>query len=98
MGRVFAIELEGPVYTCKKCHTHLGVPNDVISKNGPYEYEFTRLFNTFLAERTSNDGYKGILCVCCSSEIGNYGVSDPNSYWVMRDELHGPEGSDDDEV
>ncbi|KAF2599181.1 hypothetical protein F2Q68_00011807 [Brassica cretica] len=91
MGRVFVIELEGPVYTCKKCHTHLALPSDIISKNGRHEYEFSRLFNTFLAERTVKD----IFCVVCSNEIGIYGVTDPNSYWVMRGELHGPEGSDD---
>ncbi|CAN6802157.1 unnamed protein product [Brassica oleracea] len=69
MGRVFVIELEGPVYTCKKCHTHLALPSDIISKvidNGRHEYEFSRLFNTFLAERTVKD----IFCVVCFNEIG----------------------------
>ncbi|XP_033140779.1 protein yippee-like At3g08990 [Brassica rapa] len=119
MGRVFVIELEGAVYTCKKCHTHLALPSDIISKvidvfshlhlifnltlhfdmplmfsfqNGRHEYEFSKLFNTFLAERT----VKEIFCVVCSNEIGIYGVTDPNTYWVMRAELHGPEGSDDE--
>ncbi|XP_018438666.1 protein yippee-like At3g55890 [Raphanus sativus] len=96
MGRVFVIELEGPVYTCTKCHTHLGLPNDIIAKNGRHEYNFTRLFNTFLVESTSNSAFPDICCVGCSKNMGIYSVSDPNSYWVMRGELHGPEGSDDE--
>ncbi|XP_033141200.1 uncharacterized protein LOC103854170 [Brassica rapa] len=58
MGRMFEIELEGPFYTCIKCHTHLGLPNDIISKE--------------------IDQVTG------------------GSYWVLRNELHGPEGSDDE--
>ncbi|XP_048627539.1 protein yippee-like At3g08990 isoform X1 [Brassica napus] len=99
MGRMFEIELEGPFYTCIKCHTHLGLPNDIISKEidqfGRYEYEFTRLFNTFLGERPFNSAVKDIFCVGCSNIIGIYGVTG-GSYWVLRNELHGPEGSDDE--
>uniref|UniRef100_A0A0D3AWH0 Putative gamma-glutamylcyclotransferase n=1 Tax=Brassica oleracea var. oleracea TaxID=109376 RepID=A0A0D3AWH0_BRAOL len=86
MGRMFEIELEGPFYTCIKCHTHLGVPSDIISKeigqDGRYEYEFTRLFNTFLAERPFNSAVKDIFCVGCSNIIGIYGVTG-GSYWVL---------------
>ncbi|KAF8094873.1 hypothetical protein N665_0351s0040 [Sinapis alba] len=98
MGRPFGIELEGPVYTCKECQTHLAVPSDITSKeieNGYFIYVFSRLYNTIiLAEAT--DDFHDIFCVGCSNDIGIYGVSDPNSYRVLRSELHGPEGSDDE--
>ncbi|CAN7045009.1 unnamed protein product [Brassica rapa subsp. trilocularis] len=53
MGRVFVIELEGPAYTCIECHTHIGVPSDIISKeieevfdihDNDIIYDFSRLF------------------------------------------------------
>ncbi|KAL0827897.1 hypothetical protein Bca101_051575 [Brassica carinata] len=134
MGRVFVIELEGPAYTCIECHTHIGVPSDIISKeieevfdihDNDIIYDFSRLFNTFLAENTFYSALQMIsslrMVVTNMSSLDssihfwlkerskisfvsfvpmrsafNYGVTDPNSYWVMRGELHGPEGSDDE--
>ncbi|KAK9010118.1 hypothetical protein V6N11_036633 [Hibiscus sabdariffa] len=32
MGKVFMITLEGSVYSCKHCHTHLALLDDIISK------------------------------------------------------------------
>ncbi|CAH8327244.1 unnamed protein product [Eruca vesicaria subsp. sativa] len=97
MGRVFAIELEGPVYTCLECNTHLGVPSDIISKEVEvFTYVFSRLFNTFLVEKTSNPALQDIFCVGCFNDVGTYGVSGPNSCRVFRNLVHGPEGSDDE--
>ncbi|KAJ4870354.1 Protein yippee-like [Raphanus sativus] len=100
MGRVFVIELEGAVYTCKECHTHLGLPNDIITKKIQatlITYNFSRLFNTFLAERKSKPALQDIFCVGCANLIGMYRVSDKwGPYWLLRRELHGPEGSDDE--
>ncbi|CAN6857998.1 unnamed protein product [Brassica oleracea] len=92
MGRVFVIELEGPAYTCIECHTHIGVPSDIISKeieevfdihDNDIIYDFSRLFNTFLAENTFYSALHSIFCVGCANIIGIYNVTDPNSYWVM---------------
>ncbi|KAK6231244.1 hypothetical protein SCA6_001317 [Theobroma cacao] len=33
MGRLFVITLEGSVYSCKHCQTHLALLDDIISKN-----------------------------------------------------------------
>ncbi|KAH0899732.1 hypothetical protein HID58_049300, partial [Brassica napus] len=99
MGRAFGIELEGAVYTCKWCDTHLGVPSDIISKeteDGCLVYVFSRLYNTIILAEATGD-FHDIFCVGCSNDIGIYGVSDPNSFRVLRSELHGPEGSDDEE-
>ncbi|XP_013619905.1 PREDICTED: protein yippee-like At3g55890 isoform X1 [Brassica oleracea var. oleracea] len=133
MGRAFGIELEGAVYTCKWCDTHLGVPSDIISKeteDGCLVYVFSRLYNTIILAEATGD-FHDIFCVGCSNDIGIYGVrketpprlrfhqsklnsstlyvcslilyvvsfsqvSDPNSFRVLRSELHGPEGSDDE--
>jgi len=32
MGRLFLMHLDGNVYSCKHCKTHLGVAGDIISK------------------------------------------------------------------
>ncbi|CAG7895476.1 unnamed protein product [Brassica rapa] len=98
MGRAFGIELEGAVYTCKWCETHLGVQSDIISKeteDGCLVYVFSRLYNTIILAEATGD-FHDIFCVGCSNDIGIYGVSDPNSFRVLRSELHGPEGSDDE--
>lgn len=44
MGRVFVVTLEGNIYSCKHCGTHLALTEDVISK------VFSPLFFTFLAD------------------------------------------------
>ncbi|MBA0615892.1 hypothetical protein Godav_015997 [Gossypium davidsonii] len=33
MGRLFVITLEGSVYSCNHCHTHLALLDDIISKS-----------------------------------------------------------------
>ncbi|KAK6135803.1 hypothetical protein DH2020_010372 [Rehmannia glutinosa] len=33
MGRVFEVTLEGLIYSCKHCGTHLALSDDVVSKN-----------------------------------------------------------------
>jgi hypothetical protein len=35
MGRLFLMHLEGNVYSCKHCKTHLGLAGDIISKVRP---------------------------------------------------------------
>ncbi|KAG5411841.1 hypothetical protein IGI04_008160, partial [Brassica rapa subsp. trilocularis] len=110
MGRVFVIELEGPAYTCIECHTHIGVPSDIISKeieevfdihDNDIIYDFSRLFNTFPAENTFYSALQNIFCVGCANIIGIHNISQvdeggPTTYWAMRKILHGPEGSDDE--
>lgn len=32
MGRVFLIHLEGKIYSCKHCRTHLALCDDVVSR------------------------------------------------------------------
>lgn len=32
MGRIFVINLEGRIYRCKHCHTHLALSDDIMSK------------------------------------------------------------------
>ncbi|KAL0692537.1 hypothetical protein Bca4012_059717 [Brassica carinata] len=84
MGRVFVIELEGPVYTCIECHTHIGVASDIISKeieevfdihDNDIIYDFSRLFNTFLAENTFYSALQNIFCVGCANLMGIYNIS-----------------------
>ncbi|KAL2930987.1 hypothetical protein RDABS01_036397 [Bienertia sinuspersici] len=32
MGRLFMVNLEGKIYSCKHCRTHLALSEDVVSK------------------------------------------------------------------
>lgn len=32
MGRLFLVSLEGKIYSCKHCHTHLALSDDILSK------------------------------------------------------------------
>ncbi|BAS85898.1 Os03g0698500 [Oryza sativa Japonica Group] len=50
MGRLFVMHLEGKVYSCKHCHTHLGLSSDIISK--------VRLFSPLLSSSSR-------CCCCC---------------------------------
>ncbi|KAL0692538.1 hypothetical protein Bca4012_059718 [Brassica carinata] len=101
MGRPFGIELEGPVYTCKWCHTHLGLACDLISKEikpeeGYVAYVFSRLFNTIILTEATSNNFHDVYCVGCGNDIGFYSAVDEGGpYRVLRGELHGPEGSDD---
>ncbi|KAG2301453.1 hypothetical protein Bca52824_030104 [Brassica carinata] len=79
MGRPFGIELEGPVYTCKWCHTHLGLASDLISKEikpeeGYVAYVFSRLFNTIILTEATSNNFHDVYCVGCGNDIGFYSV------------------------
>jgi hypothetical protein len=45
MGRLFVMHLEGKVYSCKHCHTHLGLSSDIISKSFHCKHGKAYLFN-----------------------------------------------------
>lgn len=36
MGKLFLIELEGKIYSCKHCGTHFALADDIISKVSPF--------------------------------------------------------------
>ncbi|KAL8470391.1 hypothetical protein ACS0TY_033027 [Phlomoides rotata] len=33
MGRIFEVTLEGKIYSCKHCGTHLALTDDIVSKS-----------------------------------------------------------------
>ncbi|GJM96289.1 hypothetical protein PR202_ga13110 [Eleusine coracana subsp. coracana] len=45
MGRLFLMHLEGNVYSCKHCKTHLGLAGDIISKAFHCKHGKAYLFN-----------------------------------------------------
>ncbi|EPS69006.1 hypothetical protein M569_05769, partial [Genlisea aurea] len=80
MGRVFAISLEGKIYSCKHCGTHLALTDDIISKNFHSRhgkaYLFNRVVNVSLGEKeervmmTGSHVVADIFCVKCGSVVG----------------------------
>jgi len=40
MGRLFVVHLEGKIYTCRHCRTHLALSEDVISKVSAFPFVF----------------------------------------------------------
>ncbi|GMI96444.1 hypothetical protein like AT2G40110 [Hibiscus trionum] len=80
MGRVFMITLEGSVYSCKHCHTHLALFEDIISKSFHCRhgkaYLFDKVVNISVGEKEDRMMMTGmhtvvdIFCVGCGSIVG----------------------------
>ncbi|KAH9702455.1 protein yippee-like [Citrus sinensis] len=66
MGRLFVVNLEGKIYSCKHCRTHLALCEDVVSKvvNVSVGEKEERLMMTGM--HTVAD----IFCVGCGSIVG----------------------------
>ncbi|XP_047173047.1 protein yippee isoform X1 [Vigna umbellata] len=45
MGRLFVVNLEGKIYSCKHCHTHLALYDDIYSKTFHCRHGKAYLFN-----------------------------------------------------
>ncbi|GMI71414.1 hypothetical protein like AT2G40110 [Hibiscus trionum] len=80
MGRVFRITLEGNVYSCKHCLTHLALLDDIISKSFHCRhgkaYLFDKVVNISVGEKEDRMMMTGmhtvvdIFCVGCGSIVG----------------------------
>ncbi|KAG9138794.1 hypothetical protein Leryth_007432 [Lithospermum erythrorhizon] len=80
MGRIFALTLEGRIYSCKHCGTHLALTDDIVSKsfhskNGK-AYLFKKVVNVTTSEKEDRMMITGmhtvvdIFCVRCGSIVG----------------------------
>ncbi|CAJ2644037.1 unnamed protein product [Trifolium pratense] len=80
MGRLFLINLEGRIYTCKFCRTHLALYEDIVSKTFHSRhgkaYLFNKVVNVSLGETEERPMMTGlhtvadIYCVGCGSIVG----------------------------
>ncbi|KAH6804334.1 Yippee family putative zinc-binding protein [Perilla frutescens var. frutescens] len=80
MGRVFVVSLEGKIYSCKYCGTHLALSDDIVSKSFQSRhgkaYLFNKVVNVTLGEREERIMMTGahtvadIFCVQCGSVVG----------------------------
>ncbi|KAB2007030.1 hypothetical protein ERO13_A11G329400v2 [Gossypium hirsutum] len=80
MGRIFMITLEGRVYSCKHCFTHLALLDDIISKSfhcgHGKAYLFDKVVNITEGEKEERMMMTGlhtvvdIFCVGCGSIVG----------------------------
>ncbi|XP_042030674.1 protein yippee-like [Salvia splendens] len=80
MGRVFVLNLEGEVYSCKYCGTHLAVSEDIVSKSFQSRhgkaYLFNKVSNVTLGEKeerlmiTGAHTVADLYCVQCGSIVG----------------------------
>lgn len=80
MGRIFRITLEGNIYSCKHCRTHLAVADDIISKSFHCRhgkaYLFDKVENVTVGEKEQRMMMTGmhivvdIFCVTCGSIVG----------------------------
>ncbi|KAL4351921.1 hypothetical protein GQ457_06G006200 [Hibiscus cannabinus] len=80
MGRLFVITLEGNVYSCKHCRTHLALLDDLISKSFHCRhgkaYLFDKVVNITVGEKEERMMITGmhtvvdIFCVECGSIVG----------------------------
>ncbi|XP_061376579.1 protein yippee-like [Gastrolobium bilobum] len=80
MGRLFVVNLEGRIYSCKHCHTHLALCEDIISKafqsRHGKAYLFNKVVNVSVGEKEERLMMTGlhtvadIFCVGCGSIVG----------------------------
>ncbi|KAL6637657.1 hypothetical protein ACP70R_025229 [Stipagrostis hirtigluma subsp. patula] len=80
MGRLFLMHLDGSVYSCKHCHTHLGLAADIISKafhsKHGRAYLFNKVVNVTTGVKEDRMMITGmhtvcdIFCVGCGSIVG----------------------------
>ncbi|CAN6309730.1 unnamed protein product [Urochloa humidicola] len=80
MGRLFLMHLEGNVYSCKHCKTHLGLAGDIISKAFHCKHGKAYLFHKVVnvtpgvkEDRMMMTGMhtvSDIFCVGCGAIVG----------------------------
>ncbi|XP_010543737.1 PREDICTED: protein yippee-like At3g11230 isoform X2 [Tarenaya hassleriana] len=80
MGRLFLLNLEGKIYCCKHCKTHLAVCEDVVSKSFQCRhgkaYLFNKVVNVCPGEKEDRMMMTGlhtvadIYCIKCGSYLG----------------------------
>ncbi|ESW13768.1 hypothetical protein PHAVU_008G224700 [Phaseolus vulgaris] len=80
MGRLFVVHLEGKVYSCKHCRTHLALYEDIVSKSFHSRhgkaYLFSKVVNVSAGENEDRQMLTGmhtvadIFCVGCGSIVG----------------------------
>ncbi|XP_020276208.1 protein yippee-like [Asparagus officinalis] len=80
MGLLFVIRLEGRIYSCKHCQTHLALSHDILSRTFHCRHGKAYLFNKVVnvtvglnEERMMMTGMHtvaDIFCVGCGSIVG----------------------------
>ncbi|KAK8593218.1 hypothetical protein V6N13_043178 [Hibiscus sabdariffa] len=80
MGRLFVVNLEGKVYSCKHCKTHLALVDDIVSKTFQSRhgkaYLFSKVVNVSDGEKEDRMMMTGlhtvvdIFCIGCGSIVG----------------------------
>ncbi|KAK6943116.1 Yippee/Mis18/Cereblon [Dillenia turbinata] len=80
MGRLFLINLEGRIYSCKHCETHLAVAEDVISRTFHCRhgkaYLLDKVVNVTVGEKEERMMMTGLhtvvdlFCVGCGEILG----------------------------
>ncbi|KAH0462407.1 hypothetical protein IEQ34_009982 [Dendrobium chrysotoxum] len=80
MGRLFLVNLDGKVYSCKHCQTHLALCEEIVSKSFHCRHGKAYLFNKVVnvtmglkEDRMMMTGMhtvSDIFCVGCGSIVG----------------------------
>ncbi|KAE8661613.1 Protein yippee-like [Hibiscus syriacus] len=80
MGRLFVVNLEGKVYSCKHCKIHLALVDDIVSKSFQSRhgkaYLFSKVVNVSAGEKEDRMMMTGlhtvvdIFCIGCGSIVG----------------------------
>ncbi|KAG5557960.1 hypothetical protein RHGRI_008017 [Rhododendron griersonianum] len=80
MGRLFVVTLEGKIYSCKHCRTHISLSEDIVSKSFHCRhgkaYLFSKVVNVTVGEieermmMTGMHAVCDIFCVGCGSILG----------------------------
>ncbi|XP_031740893.1 protein yippee-like isoform X1 [Cucumis sativus] len=75
MGRLFVVNLEGQIYSCKFCRTHLALYDDIISKELGNKRRYDKFFDwenfmllscPNILKSCLNPHCNSLYCLCCS--------------------------------
>ncbi|KAM7265707.1 hypothetical protein ACFE04_003390 [Oxalis oulophora] len=80
MGRLFVVDIEGKMYSCKHCKTHISRVDDIVSKSFHSKhgkaYLFSKVVNVSVGEKEDRMMITGlhtvadIFCIGCGSIVG----------------------------
>ncbi|KAG9451249.1 hypothetical protein H6P81_011214 [Aristolochia fimbriata] len=89
MGRIFTVELDGNIYSCKHCRTHLAFDEDIVSKSFHCRYGKAYLFSNVREDDDDWDGNMRLLMTGAKSIQKGSLFLKGFRYWDLRDQITG---------
>ncbi|KAJ6892906.1 protein yippee-like [Populus alba x Populus x berolinensis] len=100
MGRLFVESLEGRIYSCKHCRTHIALYDDIVSKSFHCRhgkaYLFKKVVNVFVGEKEERmmiTGLHTVADIFCETAHEKSQKYKEGKSVLERFKVSGPDGS-----